>query len=65
MIENEWIVELEPDCWLALWDGSFGFTTVRENAEVYTKKTKAIAAMLNAKMVRKFNNAKVAPKEII
>lgn len=49
-----WIVELQPGCWLAPWDGDPGRTLVKDSAEIFPTKKAAEDALDRASDFREW-----------
>lgn len=56
-----WIVELQPGCWLAPWDGDPGRTLVKASAEVFTTRAEASAALDRASDSREWTAPALVP----
>ena len=56
-----YIVELDPGCWLADWEGDPGRTVVRKSAKKFPTKIAAALALLEARHFKEFPNAVIVP----
>lgn len=56
-----WIVELEPGCWLAPWDGDPGRTLVKDCAKVFPSKKAAEDALDRASDFREWTRPALVP----
>lgn len=56
---KQYIVEIEPGCWLARWRGDPGKTTRRDCAKQFRSKELASEAKLKAIRLRNYRHAKV------
>lgn len=58
-MKEKYVVELQPGCWIAPWDGDPGRTLVRVNAMTFATQKKAESALMKARSYRPFENAKI------
>lgn len=54
-----WRVELEPDAWIAVWDGDPGRTLRADNAKLFVSRRAAEKALVAAKKYRPFVAARI------
>ena len=59
MLPARWVVELQPGCWLAPWDGDPGRTLVLGTACTFIQEDHATHALAYARTFRPFPNAAV------
>ena len=57
MISKHYIVQLDFEVWLAPWKGDPGLTFNIENAQRFSSRARAEAALANARELREFPNA--------
>ena len=55
----QWIVEIEPEVWLAKWSGDPGRSVVIECAKRYPSIRSATAALAKARQHRPFRDARI------
>ena len=61
---TQYIVELQPKCWLAPWSGDPGRTTVINKARKFKKKSSAYRSLANVLDKKDFKDPKVLSVEI-
>lgn len=54
-----WVVEIEPGCWLAPWEGDPGRTLLLANVKRYKSAREANCALRRARTIRPLKYAKV------
>jgi len=58
-MNNGWVVEIQPGCWLATWNGDPGRTELREYARQYKSAHAAECALRAARRYRPLEGALV------
>lgn len=60
---SRYVVELEPNVFIAAWSGDPGRTTDLNNAQLFDKKAYAEVALFHARKYRPFKEAKILHHE--